>query len=405
MFYGVPRERKQGFAYSTLFSLTGRAIRCIFCPAPPADASQKDAASIPNPNTKAVYISNILIMTDTSPKAKKFVFNNATVQCYFATGFAALKNIVDKSHTILITDENIYARNEKKFKGWNTIVLKAGEAYKVQQTVDAVIDQLIEMEADRKTTLVGVGGGVITDITGYVASVYMRGIKFGFVPTSLLALVDASIGGKNGIDVGIYKNIVGIIRQPDFILHDIQFLNTLPQAEWENGFAEIIKHACIKDAAMFKHLEQNSFRTYQGKKKEICALVQRNALIKTKVVQNDEFETGERKLLNFGHTLGHALENQYELSHGQAVAIGMTYACEISAQITGFKQTDKVVGLLEQYNLPTYAHFDKQKALDVLKHDKKRERSDISYVLLDKIGKGVIYNLPLADLKDTILAL
>ena len=119
------------------------------------------------------------------------------------------------------------------------------------------------MEADRKTTLVGVGGGVITDMTGYVASVYMRGLRFGFVPTSLLAMVDASIGGKNGIDVGVYKNMVGIIRQPAFILHDMVFLNTLPQSEWENGFAEIIKHACIKDAAMFRELETNSLKKYQ----------------------------------------------------------------------------------------------------------------------------------------------
>lgn len=338
-------------------------------------------------------------------KAQKFTFSNATVQYYFAAGFAALKHIVDIKHTVLITDEHIYALHEKRFKGWNTIVLKAGEEFKVQQTVDAVIDELISMEADRKTTLVGVGGGVITDITGYVAAVYMRGIRFGFVPTSLLALVDASIGGKNGIDVGVYKNLVGIIRQPDFLLHDMQFLNTLPQSEWENGFAEIIKHACIKDAAMFKQLEQHSFRTYQGKKKEICALVQRNALIKTKVVQKDEFETGDRKLLNFGHTLGHALENQYELSHGQAVSIGMTYACHISEQLTGFKQTEKVVQLLEKYNLPTYAEFDKQKALEVLKHDKKRERTTMNYVLLDKIGKGVVKNIPLTDLQEIIMAL
>ena len=145
--------------------------------------------------------------------------------------------------------------------------VKSGEEYKVQATVDTIIEQLIAMEADRKTTLVGIGGGVVTDITGYVASVYMRGITFGFVPTTFLAMVDASIGGKNGIDVGVYKNMVGIIRQPSFILHDLIFLNTLPQSEWENGFAEIIKHACIKDAAMFRELETNSLKKYQDGKK------------------------------------------------------------------------------------------------------------------------------------------
>jgi 3-dehydroquinate synthase len=275
----------------------------------------------------------------------------------------------------------------------------------VQETIDAVIEQLISMEADRKTTLVGVGGGVITDITGYAASVYMRGIPFGFIPTSLLAMVDASIGGKNGIDVGVYKNMVGVIRQPKFILHDMVFLNSLPQTEWENGFAEIIKHACIKDAAMFRELEKSSFKTYQNRKKSICMLVQRNAVIKSKVVQLDEFEKGDRRLLNFGHTLGHALENQYELSHGQAVSIGMAYASVISQELLGFKEPNRVTRLLSQYDLPTFAEFDKQKVFNVLKMDKKRERESINYVLLEKIGKGVVKSIPLRQLEEIIMIL
>jgi 3-dehydroquinate synthase len=185
-------------------------------------------------------------------------FSNSSTDYYLAYGISHLKKITDQKATVLITDENVYNAHAKRFKGWNTIVLKPGEEYKVQATVDAVIEKLIEMEADRKTTLVGVGGGVITDITGYVASVYMRGLRFGFVPTSILSLVDASIGGKNGIDVGVYKNMVGVIRQPAFILHDMVFLNSLPKVEWENGFAEIIKHACIKDAAMFAELEDKN---------------------------------------------------------------------------------------------------------------------------------------------------
>jgi 3-dehydroquinate synthase len=335
-------------------------------------------------------------------KKQTFTFSSASTEIHFASGISHLKKITDTKSTILITDENVFNAHTKRFKGWNTIVLKPGEEFKIQATVDSVIEQLIEMEADRKTTLVGIGGGVITDITGYVASVYMRGIRFGFIPTSLLALVDASIGGKNGIDVGVYKNMVGVIRQPAFILHDMVFLNTLPQQEWENGFAEIIKHACIKDAAMFKQLQANSFKQYQGKKKLICELVQRNALIKAKVVKADEFEKGERRLLNFGHTLGHALENQYELMHGQAVAIGMTYACHIAEQLTGFKQTEQVVKLIEQYGLPTYASFDKSKAMDVLKMDKKRERKEMNYILLQKIGKGVVKSIPMAQLEKII---
>jgi 3-dehydroquinate synthase len=332
----------------------------------------------------------------------KIKFSNASTDFYFAGGFSYLKKIVDAKNTIIITDENIFKHHQQKFKGWNTVVLKPGEEHKVQATVDAVIEQLIEMEADRKTTLVGVGGGVITDITGYAASVYMRGLKFGFVPTSLLAMVDASVGGKNGIDVGVHKNMVGVIRQPAFILHDMIFLNTLPEAEWQNGFAEIIKHAAIKNAAMFKELEANGIEKYKAKQKLICDLVQRNTLLKAKLVQQDEFETGDRKLLNFGHTLGHAIENQYELSHGQAIAIGMTYACHISEQLTGFKQTDKVIKVLEQYGLPTYASFNKKKVFDVLKMDKKRVRNEMSYVLLEKIGKGMIKQIELKRLEQII---
>jgi 3-dehydroquinate synthase len=331
-----------------------------------------------------------------------YKFSNSSTDYYLAYGISHLKEIVDLNNSIIITDENVFSNHKKRFKNWNVIVLQPGEEYKMQATIDSIIEQLIAMEADRKTTLIGIGGGVVTDITGYAASIYMRGIKFGFIPTTLLSMVDASIGGKNGIDVGVYKNLVGTIRQPSFILHDLVFLNSLPQTEWINGFAEIIKHACIKDVAMFRELESNSLKKYQGKKVMVCKLIQRNAVLKTKVVQQDEFEKGDRKLLNFGHTLGHALENQYELSHGQAISIGMTYACHISHQITGFKETERVVSVLEKYGLPTYAAFDKQKVFDVLKMDKKRERKEMNYILLEKIGKAVIKTIPLSQLEKFI---
>src|SRR6187401_188003 len=336
---------------------------------------------------------------------RNFRFGNASVDYYFAGGFALLKDIVKPSDAVLLIDENVFQHFSSKFKKWRTIVIPSGEKHKVQSTVDKIIGQLIELGADRKTTLIGVGGGVVTDITGYVASVYMRGISFGFVPTTLLAMVDASIGGKNGIDVGLYKNMVGVIRQPSFILHDMSFLNTLPQNEWKNGFAEIIKHAAIKDKLMFKELETKTLKHYQSRQTSICELVQRNTIIKTKVVQNDEFEKGERRLLNFGHTLGHALENQYELSHGQAVVIGMTYASVISQKITGFKEAERVADLISKYDLPTFADFDKQKAFEVLKMDKKRERKEMNYVLLEKIGKGIVKSIPLKQLEEIIQSL
>ncbi|TBR19698.1 MAG: 3-dehydroquinate synthase [Chitinophagaceae bacterium] len=333
---------------------------------------------------------------------KSYKFSTTSVAYYFSDEIFRLKNIVDQKNTIIITDENIFGKHVKKFRQWNSIVLKPGEEFKVQSTVDSILLQLLEMGADRNTTLVGVGGGVVTDITGYVASIYMRGINFGFVPTTLLAMIDASIGGKNGIDIGVYKNMAGIIRQPKFILHDLEFLKTLPKNEWENGFAEIIKHACIKDDTMFRELELNSLKIYQTNKKKINDLINRNTILKTKVVQRDEFEKGERRLLNFGHTLGHALENQYELSHGQSIAIGMAFASIVSQKINGFKEAHRVINLLSKYGLPTFASFDKQKVLEVLKKDKKREKSAINYILLERIGKGVSKLIPITELENII---
>lgn len=335
-------------------------------------------------------------------QTKHYQFSSAKVSYYFDAEFSLLGKKEDKDHTILVTDLHIFTAHAKKFRGWNVIVLKPGEEFKVQETVDALIEQLIEYKADRKTLLVGIGGGVITDLTGYVAAVYMRGLRFGFVPTSILAMVDASIGGKNGIDVGVYKNLVGTIRQPEFLLYDYSFLNSLPEQEWINGFAEIIKHSCIKDATLFRELKKNKPDNYRKNKKALGRLIQKNAAIKSAVVQKDEFEKGDRRLLNFGHTLGHAIENMYELSHGQAISIGMTAACEFSAELTGFKDAQEVIDLLDQYGLPTHAEFDKKQAIQNLKMDKKKEKAAMNYVLLEKIGKGIVRSIPIKQLEGLI---
>jgi 3-dehydroquinate synthase len=338
-------------------------------------------------------------------KKLSYKFSRSSVDYYFDSSFSQLKNIVDKKSSVVITDENIFKEHQDKFKGWKTIVVKAGEKYKVQFTADLIISQMIKLEVDRKSTVVAVGGGVITDLGGYVASVYMRGLNFGFVPTTLLAMVDASIGGKNGIDVGVYKNLVGSIRQPSFLLYDTAFLKTLPHDEWENGFAEIIKHASIKDDEMFKLLEKNSVANFQNDRKKLNDLIKRNALLKTRVAQKDEFETSDRKLLNFGHTLGHALENLLHISHGRAVSIGMTYAAVISEKLVGFKDAKRVANLLLQYDLPTFTEFEKHKAFEVLKMDKKREKKEINFVLLKKIGKAMTRSIALKDLEKIIRGL
>lgn len=329
---------------------------------------------------------------------KSFAFSQATTDFYFDGRFSDLKQLAHPKKTVLITDENIHAAHQAKFNGWQTIILPPGEHNKVQATADRIIEQLIQLGADRTFSIIGVGGGVITDMTGYVASVYMRGISFGFVPTSLLAMVDASIGGKNGIDVGVYKNMVGTIRQPRFILHDTRLLSTLPDSEWRAGFAEIIKHACIKDARMFRQLEGLSIKDYRKKSALLAALIRQNATIKTKVVQGDEFEQGDRKLLNFGHTLGHALENIHGLNHGEAVAIGMAFAARLSKSILTFKHSDRVVHVIEKYGLPVSISYNKDEIFEVLKSDKKGSSEGMNYILLKSIGKGVVQRLPLEEI-------
>jgi len=331
-------------------------------------------------------------------KHLQFSFSAARVSYLFDASFLQLDKWVSPDKAVVITDENVFARHKKKFKGWNTIVLKPGEKYKIQATVDGIIEQLIQAGADRSYTLIGVGGGVVTDITGYVAGIYMRGIRFVLVPTSLLAMVDASIGGKNGIDVGVYKNMVGLIRQPEILLFDIEFLETLPLVEWKNGFAEIIKHAAIKDARLYKFLQQHTLTQFKRDPKLLAKLIRTNVLIKTKVVLEDEFEKGDRKLLNFGHTLGHAIENQYELSHGEAISIGMTYAALLSAQIKKFRGAEDLIALLKKYGLPTRATFDWKKVTKVLVMDKKNSAAGMQYIVLEKLGRGVVEPIPVQEL-------
>jgi 3-dehydroquinate synthase len=332
-------------------------------------------------------------------KKQQYRFSGRTTTYYLDAEFGYLEKLVDKDHTVLITDEHIFASHQKKFGGWNTIVIHAGESFKVQATVDSIVEQLIGMGADRQTTLVGVGGGVVTDLTGYVAAIYMRGLSFGFVATSVLAMVDAAIGGKNGIDIGVYKNMVGTIRQPAFLLYDYSLLKTLPKEEWVSGFAEIVKHAAIRDAALFRELEKNKLGFYQKDKTALARLILRNTAIKSTIVEKDEFERGDRRLLNFGHTLGHAIENLYELSHGQAISIGMVAACMISEELVGFRETDRVMAVLKRYGLPTLAEFDPKEVMNVLRRDKKKVKETMNYVLLKKLGEGIVKPIPIGELE------
>lgn len=303
--------------------------------------------------------------------------------------FDSFKNIVIE-RAIFITDENIFALHSSKFRNKRLIVIKAGEKYKTQSSVNTIIKQLINHKVDKSCTLVAVGGGVVTDLVGFVATTYMRGIPFGFVPTTLLCMVDAAIGGKNGINFGLYKNFIGTIQQPQFIINDISFLSTLPQVEWQNGFAEIIKHACIKSATMFKNLQQHNINFYKKNKTALQQLIQQNIDIKMAVVKKDVNEKGDRKLLNFGHTLGHAIENLYKLPHGYAVTIGMCFASKLSSNINQFNDGQTIEQLITQYQLPTTLKFNKSKVLDIMQLDKKVLNEQMQFIVLTKIGNAKI---------------
>ena len=331
----------------------------------------------------------------------EYTFSQKTVSYYFDADFALIEELVKDANVIVITDKNIFSDHGTKLSAYPIIKFDAGEAYKNQATVDYIIVELIKLGANKNTFLIGVGGGVVTDITGYVAAVYMRGIRFGLVPTSILAMVDAAIGGKNGIDVGVYKNMVGTILQPEFIFYDYSFLETLPVKEWVNGFAEVIKHACIKDALLFKVLEKYSLHEYQADKTLIADLIEKNVEIKTTIVTHDEFEKGERKLLNFGHTIGHAIENLHGIPHGHAVSIGMVAACNLSVQLNNFHADDaaKIVRLLARYHLPVDVETDHAKVFEVLKMDKKRQGEGVQYILLNKIGEAEIKYISLTELE------
>ena len=189
-------------------------------------------------------------------------FSNREVEYIFNGSFEQLSILFQRDKVVIVTDENIFRLHADKMQGFAVIKLPAGEEYKQQRTVDDIIAQLLELQADKQTILVGVGGGVVTDMAGYAASIYKRGIKLVLVPTSILAMVDAAVGGKNGVDVGPFKNMVGTIYQPEHLLFDYSFLHTLPHEEWVNGFAEVIKHACIKDALMFAFLEKYSLHEF-----------------------------------------------------------------------------------------------------------------------------------------------
>lgn len=269
------------------------------------------------------------------------------------------------------------------------IALAPGEKSKTMGEAEAICSRMAEAGLDRSSFVVALGGGMVGDLAGFVAAIYHRGIPCVQVPTTLLGQVDSSIGGKTAVNISAAKNLIGAWHQPALVISDVETLTTLPAREWRQGFAEIVKHAVIRDAAMFDRLQHFNRADVEG-------LVRRNIEIKAAIVSADERETtGERALLNFGHTIGHAIERAGEYCdflHGEAVSLGLVAASEISVRKAGLteREREQIVETLRAFELPTQlpSDFPKEKILEAIRFDKKFTGGAIRFVVVPAIGSA-----------------
>ena len=308
---------------------------------------------------------------------------------------------------VIITDANVRRLHGDKFPEVPVIEIGLGEGSKTLETVQQVYGKLLEMELERSSFIVGIGGGIVCDVAGFAASTYLRGTRLGFVPTTLIAQADAAVGGKNGVNLEGYKNLVGTIRQPKFVLIDFELLKTLPRSELACGFAEVIKHAAIADAKLFDYIEGNIGPALSLKKAVIEKIIHDSLLVKTGIVAADEAERGARMRLNFGHTVGHALEKCMKLPHGEAVAVGMVAAAKISVQKCGLpeKEAERLGALLSAAGLPTSipkGAVSAEELADAVHKDKKRQGGAIRMCLLEGMGKPAICEVKISELEGVL---
>jgi 3-dehydroquinate synthase len=321
-----------------------------------------------------------------------------------------LKNVsgyIPVERTVIITDSNVSAHYGGDFPPCPVITIGVGEKIKTLETVKEIFTRLLEFETQRSSFILGIGGGIVCDITGFVASTYLRGVRFGFVSTTLLSQVDASVGGKNGVNFEGYKNMVGVFNQPEFVICDMELLRTLPENELVNGFGEIVKHSAIGDKNMFAYIDAHYKKALALNAEVIEKLVYDSVVIKSGVVNRDEKETGERRKLNFGHTFGHAIEKTMQVPHGEAISIGMVVAAALSVKrgLLSQKKADRLTDLLKQLKLPTSFNINMNDVLDALGKDKKREGNSIHFILLEDIGKAVIQEIPIKELETVLKTL
>jgi 3-dehydroquinate synthase len=332
-----------------------------------------------------------------------FIGNNI---CHKISEFLENNNF---SKIILISDQNLSKLHldefERKIAKANLpikkIILDAGENSKNFNNLEKITQEALNFSIDRKSLIIAFGGGVVGDISGFAASILLRGINFIQVPTTLLSMTDSSVGGKTAINSNYGKNLIGSFYQPKLVICDLSFLQTLPDRDFLSGYAEIIKYGLITDLELFEFLEKNSKQIKEKNLNILEKIIAKSCQIKANIVAQDEKEYGLRRILNFGHTFGHIFETETnysgEILHGEAVAIGMILAAKMSYKLGFLTNNDvkRIIHHLKEVNLPISAYdfrekWDMNRLISYLYKDKKVKNNALTFILLEKIGKYLI---------------
>lgn len=306
---------------------------------------------------------------------------------------------------IVITDPNVFGIYGDVIGRYEHIIIGTGEENKTLAAVGDIYRRLIEMGADRRCYIVGFGGGIVTDVAGFAASTYLRGVGFGFVATSLLAQVDASVGGKNGVNVDGYKNMAGVFNQPDFVLCDTGVPGTLPPREFRAGLAEMIKAGIIADPTLFEMFEHHTPGELLADRELLARAIVASVRVKARIVEADEREAGERRKLNLGHTVAHAVEKlSRRYNHGEAVGIGMAAVADVAVKLGMLPEGDRsrIVAAIEKAGLPTRADIPRGEISAALTHDKKVEDGGLWLVVPRGIGDVDVRHTAFTELEELL---
>jgi 3-dehydroquinate synthase len=317
-------------------------------------------------------------------------------------GWESVAGLLPGQGVVIVTDDNILDLYGNKFPDVPVLSVSPGEESKKLGVIEHLAEKLLDRGIDRNGFILAVGGGVVCDLAGFLSSIYLRGIRCGYVSSSLLSQVDASIGGKNGVNLGGTKNILGNIKQPEFVICDPGMLQTLTGEEYLSGLAEMIKTAVIGDKELFDLIEKNYNEIINRDYELLTVLVGKSVKFKAAVVTEDEKETGLRRILNFGHTFGHAIEMQTMVKHGFAVAAGMELATVYSYEkgLIDTKVKDRIINLLERFGLLYTYDIPSDQIERLVMHDKKKAGSGIHFVFATGIGKAVVEKISIAEAID-----